>query len=147
MRELKPFKAPAFELKPRRVVTIPFRGNLATVSDILEATNWIMYPFRIIEVKMIFTDEANNWIRHRWLVSRSQRPFAATTAPIAGVPGIDNIFGQESPAAEFRGKAIIRRVPLSVEFPEGRLYLYLYTHNAGPYAYEYAASVTIEAMR
>lgn len=146
MRELKPFKAPTFELKPRRVVTIPFRGNLATVSDICDATNLITYPFRIIEVKMIFTDEANNWIRHRWLAARTRRTFPATTAPIAGVPGIDNIFQRESPAAEFRGKAIIRVVPCAIEFPEGMMFIYLYTHNAGPYAYEYAASVTIEAM-
>jgi len=139
------FKAPTFELKPRRVVTIPFRGNLATASDICEATNTISYPFRIIEVKMIFPDESNYWIRHIWMVAKSRAAFAAIT-PVAGVPGIANIFGRESPAAEFRGKAIIRRVPCAVEYPDGMWIIHLYTENLGPYALEYAASVTIEAM-
>jgi len=145
MRELKPFKAPAFELKPRRVVTIPFRANLIAGSDECVATNLITYPFRIIEVRMIFTDDANHWIRHMWLVGRSLSAFTVAT-PAQGPPGIDNIFQRESPAADFSGKAIIRVVPCAVEFPEGMMYIHLHTDNTGPYAYDYAASVTIEAM-
>jgi len=139
------FVAPKFDLKARRVVTIPFRANLATASDICDATNLITYPFRIIEVEMIFTDDSNHLIEHVWLVGRSYVGFAATT-PIAGLPGIDNLFRRESPAAVFRGRSIIRRVPCNFEFPEGMMRVHLYTRNYGPYALDYAAQVTIEAM-
>jgi len=112
------FKAPTFELKPRRVVTIPFRGNLATASDICEATNTISYPFRIIEVKMIFPDESNYWIRHIWMVAKSRAAFAAIT-PVAGVPGIANIFGRESPRLSSGGRRSSGAYPVPSSTPMG----------------------------
>jgi len=140
MRELEMFKAPKFELAPRRVVEIPFSGPIAAgVFDTLDSGR-IMYPFRITQVKMIFTDEANNWIRHEWRVSARARQSA--TEPLSG----RNIFGPESPTASFVGKGIIRVVPCNIEFPEGGVIIHFYTQNLGPYIYERNASVTIEEM-
>ena len=134
------YKAPKFEMKPRRVAEIPFRATiLAGVFNTLHS-GLISYPFRITQVKMIFTDDANNWIRHGWYTNRSRAQSA--TGPPSGL----NIFGRESPVADFIGKAIIRVVPCNIEYPDGMQYIHFYTDNSGPYAYERNASCTIEAM-
>ena len=134
------YKAPKFEMRPRRVAEIPFRGPIAAGGHNTLISGRIMYPFRITQVKMIFTDDANNWIIHQWKVNRSRSQ--PTTGPPAGI----NIFGRESPTASFVGKAIIRVVPCYIEYPEGDLIIHFYTHNTSPYAYERNASITIEAM-
>jgi len=134
------FKAPKFELAPRRVAEIPFRGTITAGLMRTLVSGKIMYPFRITKVKMIFTDDANNWIRHAWYTGRTR------SQPTTGPPTGMNIFGRESPVADFIGKAIIMVVPCLIEFPEGGEIIHFYTNNTGPYAYERNASITIEAM-
>lgn len=140
MREYDMYKAPKFELKPRRVAEIPFRGPLAAGAHLTLLSGRIMYPFKVTQVKMIFTDEANNWIVHQWHVGRTE------SRPSTGPPSGENIFGRESPTASFVGKAIIRVVPCNIEFPEAGMFIQFYTFNTGPYAYEINASCTVEAM-
>jgi len=134
------YKAPKMRFAPRRIAEIPFRGTIAAGVFNTLVSGRIAYPFRITEVKMIFTDDANNWIRHGWYVGRNRSQ--PTTGPPTGV----NIFGRESPVADFVGKAIIRVVPCNIEYPEGGMIIHFYTQNSGPYAYERNASCTIEAM-
>lgn len=134
------YKAPKMKLEPRRVAEIPFRGTIAAGAFDTLVSGRIGYPFRITQVKMIFTDDANNWIRHQWRVGRTR------SQPATGPPSGTNIFGRESPTATFIGKAIIRVVPCNIEFPTGDRIIHFYTHNSGPYAYERNASCTIEAM-
>ncbi len=134
------FKAPKFELKPRRVVEIPFRGTLAAGTMVTLNSGRITYPFRVTKVKMIFTDEANNQVIHS--VHVLGNPYTSTTQAPTG----DNLFGRESPTASFVGRSIIRVVPCNVEYPEGRRYIAFFTNNTSPYAYDFNGSVTIEEI-
>ncbi|TKJ36874.1 hypothetical protein CEE36_11345 [candidate division TA06 bacterium B3_TA06] len=137
---VREYKAPKMVFQPRRVAEIPFRGTIAAGLMRTLVSGKIMYPFRITKVKMIFTDDANNWIRHGWYTGRTR------SQPETGPPTGMNIFGRESPVADFIGKAIIRVVPCNIEFPEGGEIIHFYTNNTGPYAYERNASCSIEAM-
>ena len=134
------YKAPKFEMKPRRVAEIPFQATLAAGAMVTLNSARITYPFRVVKVKMIFTEEAMNQVIHRWHVLRN--PFVSTTAGPVG----DNLFSRESPTASFIGTAIIRVVECNVEFPEGMRVVALYTNNTSPYAYDFNCAVVIEAM-
>lgn len=131
------FVVPKLELKVRRVAELTFRGTIAAGAWLTIVSGKITYPFSIVQAKMIFTDEANNWIEHRWYTSTN------TNAPTTDFPADDNIFGRESPTTGFIGKAIIRVVNTSLEFPEGNLYIKLGTRNTGPYAYQVNGSIVI----
>lgn len=137
------YVAPKFELKAKRVAELSFRGTVAAgvpTSYLAIVSGRITYPFRIIQAKMIFTDEANNWIEHRWYTSTN------LNLPTTDFPSDDNIFGRESPSSGFIGKAIIRIVNTSVEYPEGDVFIKLGTRNTGPYAYAVNCSITIEEI-
>lgn len=128
------------KLIPKRQATIPFRGQVAAGAYETLVSGRIMYGFRVIEVEMIFTEEAFNNIEYRWFVSTN------TNAPTTDYPTDTNIFGRESPTAGFRGKAVIRTVPCNIEFPDGELHLKLAVFNAGNYAYQYNATMTVQEM-
>lgn len=140
MRGLKIFRSPKFKLETKRVAEIPFQGQVAAGVTLNLASGQITYPFRIIEVKMIFTDEAMNQVFHRWFVGTQGR------VNPTGEPAGTNIFGRESPTARFNGRAVIRVVPCNIEFPTGRRYIVLHTDNTSPYQYDFVCSVTVQEL-
>lgn len=137
---MEKFKAPTFEMVAKRVAELPFSGPIAAGAMLSLVSGMITYPFRITRVKMIFTEDANNWIVHEWYVSANRS--VSTTGRPSGV----NIFGRESPVSSFIGKAIIRKVQCSIEVREGRQYIKLYTNNTGPYLYQINGTITIEEI-
>lgn len=89
---------------------------------------------------MIFDEEAFNNIEYRWYTSGNVN--ISTT----DWPSDDNIFGRESSSAGFRGKSVIRKLDVNVEYPEGDLFIKLGVYNAGNYAYEFNATLTIQEI-
>ena len=137
---VEPFKAPRFEMVGKRVAELPFSGTIAAGGFLTIVSSMITYKFRILKVKMIFTEDANNWIVHEWLISGNRS--TSTT----GRPSGTNIFGRESPVSSFAGKAIVRNIACSIEVREERNYIKLYTRSTSPYAYFVNGTITIEEI-
>lgn len=134
------FRAPIFKPVSKRVASIPFTGNvLAGVWSTLLSTR-ITYPFRILQIKMVFSSEANNLVQHWWHTSPS------LITPVQGQLTADNVFGRESPTAFFVGKSIIRIVNCSLEYPEGNLFIVLQTFNGLAIPYRLNCEIVIEEM-
>ena len=134
------FKAPKFALEARRVVEIPFYGSIGAGAFLTLVSNRISYPFRVTRLKMIFDELANNLVTHQWLTSGNRN--VSTTGPPSG----DLIGRRESTTPTFTGRGLIRVVDLNDEYPEGDLFIKLYTFNGLGVAYPINASCTIEAM-
>ena len=134
------YKAPELELALKKILEIPFASAIAAGAHLSLVSGRIEFPFRVTGAKMVFTDDANNWIQHRWYVSANRS--VSTT----GTPSGDNIFSPKSPSAYFSGKGLIRRVYANREYPAIGLYIKLYTFNNSPYAYNISASITIQEM-
>lgn len=134
------FKVPEFKLVSKRVSEIPFSGSIGTLTWLTLLSTKIPYPFRVVQAKMIFPDAANSLVRHYWHVSPT--PVSSTTQELL----IENIFGRESPNPFFIGKAVIKTVNCSVEYPAGNLYLILHTYNGLPIAYIINCSIVIQEM-
>jgi len=134
------YVAPKFELLTKRTVEIPFTSIINTLTHLTLVSGMIPYPFRILQCKMIFTDDANNLVQHAWLTSGN------ISVSTTGLPSGDNIFGVESPTAVFIGKGIIRRVNTNIEFISPRLYIKLYTYNGLGYAYRINCSIIIQEL-
>jgi len=134
------FKAPRFALEARRVVEIPFYGTVGAGAILSLVSNRISYPFRITRLKMIFDEIANNVVQHRWFTSGN--PQVSTT----DVPSGDAIASRETPLPIFVGRGLVRIVDINEEFPEGDLFIKLYTLNGLGVAYTINGSCTIEAM-
>lgn len=140
MSQLPPFQVPPLKLEPKRQAEIPFRGTVGAGVFLTLVSGLISYPFRIIQVKMIFTDVANHLVEHRWFVDTN------INQPTTGFPTGQNLFSRESPSAGFRGKALIRVVPCNLEFPDGDLRIILGTQNLSNYAYIFDCSCTIQEL-
>lgn len=138
--DLEPFKAPRFELEKKRVVEIPFYGSIGAGAYLTLHSNLITYPFRVTRLKMIFDELANNQVIHRWFTSGNRG--VSTTGPPSG----SGIATRETPTPTYVGRGIIRVVNLNAEYPDGDLYIKLYTYNGLGVAYTINASCTIEAM-
>lgn len=134
------FIIPRFKLLPKRMAELPFHGTVAASATLLVSSSRIFYPFKVVQAKMTFTEEANNLVQHSWYVT-SSGAVTGTGAP----PGI-NIFGRESPQAFFAGKSTVKKIDMNLEYPEGGLFIVLYTVNGCTYAYYVDASITIQAL-
>jgi hypothetical protein len=134
------FRCPRFQIGENRQFEIQFTGVCPAGSGLTLVSNKIGFKFRVIQVKMFFLDEANNWIRHRWYASSS--PFAPSTAP----PPDTNIFSTESGDVEFIGKGIIRVAACNFETLNVGMYIKLYTDSDSPYDYSVNGSCVIEEI-
>lgn len=135
------FKAPKYEPQPVRMAEIPFSGTVAAGAYLTLVTSKIMYPYRVIRVKMFFPAVAANLISHRWYVSPNP------TTSITDWPADTNLFGRESPTATFIGSSLIRQVAANVEVREVGTYLKFSTLNGLGVAYTVNGSITIEEIK
>lgn len=136
----KRFKAPKFELPPKRVVEIPFTGTVGTLTYLTLLSGMITYPFRITRAKMVFPYSAANLVEHRIYYSRTP------SAPTTGWPTDVNIFGREAPVAGFIGEGIIKVVDCNVEVPETGFRLKMATYNGTGAIHYVNGTISIEAM-
>lgn len=136
------FEAPKFEAARKRVLELVFSGRVTPVAPatLTIVSGLITYPFRITNVKMIFTDDANNLITHQWFVATN--PSVADPAAPSGT----DIFLGTPPVSNFAGKAIIRNVMCNIEVRQRSTYLKLYAVSTSPYAYFVNCTITIEEL-
>ena len=134
------FKAPKYEPPAKRLAEIPFSGTVAAGAYLTLVTSKIMYPYRVIRVKMFFPAVAANLVSHRWYVALN---------PVVSVtdwPADTNLFGRESPTATFIGQSLIRQVAANVKVEEIGTYLKFSTFNGLGVAYVANGSITIEEV-
>lgn len=131
---------PRYQPIDKRQVEINFNGTLATGAFLSVVAGPITYRFRIIQVKMIFTDDANNLVEHGWFISSNAG--VSTT----GFPSGDNIFSVESPATLFVGKHIVRIANTNVKIDEINRYIKLYTHNTCGTVYAFNCAIVIQEL-
>ena len=136
----KRYTAPKFDLLDKRTVELNFEGLVGANAHFTLPRAGISYPFRVLQAKMVFTNEANNLVRVYWLVSTDSSP------SIVAVPTGDNVFGRENPVQYFVGKAIIKRVNANVKIPERNRYIKCHIHNTLPYAYRANNSLIIQEL-
>jgi len=134
------YKAPKFELFTKKVVEIQFTGSIGVGAYLTLVSSLITFPFRILQLKMIFGEEANNLVQHGWFLSGN------SGVSVTGVPSGDNIASKESPNPFFIGKNILRVININIEVKEGRQYIKLYTYNANSYVYNINCSIVIQEL-
>jgi len=120
---------------------IPFSGTVAAGGYLTLVTSKIMYPYRVIRVKMFFPAAALNLVSHRWYVALNP------TVSVTDWPADTNLFGRESPTATFIGSSLIRQVAANVEVREIGTYLKFSTLNGLGVAYVANGSITIEEIK
>lgn len=140
MAQPQKFKAPEFELEAKRQVEIPFEGVIAAGAFTSVVAGPMSYPFKVILAKMIFTDDANNLVRHGWYVGRN-RSISAT-----GPPEGENIFGKGVSPGIFTGRGVIRKAYSNVAYEDFGLYIKFYTNNTLAAAYRFNGSILIEEL-
>ena len=127
-------------MSKRRFVELTFNGICPPGANFAISSGSITFPFRVVYAKMIFTDEANNWIRHYWYV---------VGAPVQGALGDvsgDNPFSTGSPLSYFIGKGIEKTANTSREYTDVPAFITLFTQSASPYAYVINASIIIQEL-
>ncbi|NVM22650.1 MAG: hypothetical protein HWN68_12835 [Desulfobacterales bacterium] len=134
------YTAPKFDLLDKRLVELNFEGLVGAGAHLTLPIPSISYPFRILQAKMVFTNEANNLVRVYWLTSTDNNP--STVA----VPTGDNIFGKENPTQYFVGKAIIKRVNANVIIPDRNIFIKCHINNTLAYAYRVNNSLIIQEI-
>ena len=135
------FVAPKYEPQPVRMAEIPFNGTVLAGAYLTLVTSKIMYPYRVIGVKMFFPAAAANVIRHRWYVSPNP------TVSVTDWPADTNLFGRESPTATFIGQSLIRQVAANVEVREIGTYIKFSTYNPSVPTYEANGAIKIEEIK
>lgn len=131
---------PRFEAGKKRVNEINFTGTVAAGATVCLCSSAIPYPCRVLLAKMIFTPDANNWIRMRWFICSS---FQALTV---AYPGGVNVFAGGPGGGIFRGSAIERVAHSNREFDDPVNYAALLVESVSPYAYEVNASLIVEEV-
>ena len=131
---------PRFEAGKRRVSEINFSCTVAPGATVTLCSSSIPYPCRVLLAKMIFTPDANNWIRFTW--------FMATTFQAATVtfPAGESVFAGGTAGGSFRGTAIERVAHSNKEFKDPTNYAVLLVTSTSPYVYEVNCSIIVEEM-
>jgi len=134
------YLAPKFSLVSKRMSELPFVSSIGASTWLTIITSPIAYPFRIIQAKMTFTDEARNLVQHSWFTSRNASVSTTT------YPSGDNLFGKEMTIAYFIGKAIEKVVNCNIEITDVPSYIKMCTRNLNPYTYLINCTLTIVEM-
>lgn len=141
---MSPYIAPKLTVKGKHAVELSFVGRVGIAAP--TGPHWtivssrLMYPFRLTQVTMVFTDDALNLVRHYWLHSGEH------STSIASVPSGTNLFARESPTGYFIGRGIIKRLRCNIEVPEEGEFIKLHTHNTGTTPYDINCSALIEEL-
>jgi len=132
--------APRYTPIEKRQVELNFYGTLANGAYLSVIAGPISYKYRILQCKMIFTDDANNLVFHGWYIDRN--PSVSVTGPPSG----DNVFGRENPTQLFIGDNLIRVANCNVAVEETMTYIKLYTHNTCGANYTFNCAMTIQEL-
>jgi len=131
---------PKFDPGKKRVSEINFSGTVAPRATITLCSSVIPYPCRVLLAKMIFSPDANNWIRMTWFICPS---FQALTVAF---PAGESVFAGGIAGGSFRGTAIERVAHTNKVFSDPTNYAALLVTSTSPYAYEVNASLIVEEV-
>jgi len=131
---------PKFEPGQKRVNEINFSGTVAAGGRVCLCSSAIPYPCRVLYAKMIFTPDANNWIRMTWYIATTFQD------PATAFPAGDNIFSGGPGGGTFRGSAIERVINSNKAYADPTNYAVLLVVSTSPYAYEVNASLIVEEV-
>lgn len=131
---------PRFRPVDKRQVELNFYGTVAAAGQATALSGLITYKYRILQAKMIFTDDANNNIVISWFIS----PNSSTSA--TGAPSGQNIFGRENPNTAFIGDNLVRVVNCNVKVEEEGTYIKLYVVNNGTAVFTFNCALVIQEL-
>lgn len=135
------FKAPQLQFKEKLQFSIPFaQDTLNTGAQNTLISDYLPFPFRIIEVKMLFGFTTGNLLRYYWLVSGNN------TGSTTGIPTGDNPFAYSGTVPYFVGEGIIRKEPCRYKDDTGKKYIKLHAVNNSGVAQAVAASIVIQKV-
>lgn len=141
-------KVSEFEIPPvpryvpvdKRQVELNFHGTVAAGARATVITSHIMYKYRILQAKMIFTPDANNNIQVSWYVSTNES--ISATAPPSG----QNIFGRENPLNYFVGDNLVRIPNCNVKIEAKGTILKCHVLNNGGAAFVFNNAIIIQEI-
>ena len=125
---------PPFKGADKRIMEMNFSDVVLAGATLCLCAGPVPFPFALSLVKMIFTDDANNWIKLNWYVCDSYQPRTTTS------PSGTNPFSQAGAGGGFYGVAIERVAYSNMKFPEPGKYIALLIESVSPYDYRMNAS-------
>jgi len=131
------FVVPRYEPRPIRTAEIPFYGPVGAGAYLTLVSGRLMYPYKIVRVKMFLPTVAANLVQHRWFVSGNSNTLTTDW------PTDENIFGRESPTATFVGAGLIRQVTCDIRVDEIGTFLKFATYNGLGETYYANGAITI----
>lgn len=134
------YMAPKMTLKTKRIIEIPLVGLVAAGAHLGLVSSPIPFPFRVTQIKMVFTDDAQNLVRYYPLVSSNRN--VSTTSVSDG----ENLLARQSPVNYFIGKALAKTINCNVEVPETNMHLKVHTLNGAPTPYYTNVTIRIEEL-
>lgn len=138
-------KIPDLLTTPKRVVEIPFNMTVPAAVGGISGRNTLVsslipYAFRVLRIKMVFDENAQNLLRIRWFISTN----AGTST--TGSPAGDDLTATESPTPYYIGNNLIIISNINQDFPVERHYLKLYAENDNAVAVVANCTVIIQAL-
>ena len=137
---MSPYVAPKMDMKGKRVLEIPFVGLVAAGAHLTLVSSPIPFPFRITELKMVYTDDAQSLVRHYWLLSPNRN--VSTSSVASG----SNLLARQAPTDYYIGKALAKRILCNVEVTDIPMHIKVHTLNGAPTPYYINCSCTIEEL-
>ena len=133
-------KIPDLLTRTQRVVEIPFNAVVPAGGRVTLISSLIVYPFRILRIKMVFDENSQNLLSLRWFIATNAS--SSATGPPAG----DDITATESPTPYFIGNNLIITANINQDYPTDRHYIKMYAENANAVAVVANATVILQSL-
>lgn len=130
--------APSFITGGKRRIAIPFISAIPASVGLTLLSSRISFPFRIVEVEIIFRNDAANLV-NVWILTSPNTSISITTPP----PDT-NVFSPFSPSAFFLGEGLIKKLAINYTPPEGENIIKVHTQNICTWPQTVNVTVTIE---
>lgn len=130
--------APSFISGGKRRIAIPFSSAIAASVGLTLVSGRIGFPFRIVEVEIVFRDDTAN-LMQIWVLTSSNTSISVMTPP----PD-NNVFSPFSPSGFFLGEALVKRLSINYMPLEGDDIIKVHAQNVCTWPQTVNVSVTIE---
>jgi hypothetical protein len=127
-------------LVPKRIRVIPFNAVLPAGSNVTILAGQISFRYRIVEVEIVFQDDANSQLLIYVLVSKNSN-LSTTT-----VPPDYNIFSEYASTPYIIGEGLIKNITCSHQVEDGEVYIKVYASNLSAWAQVVNVTVKIEEV-
>ena len=130
--------APSFITGGKRRIVIPFTSAIPASVGLTLLSSRISFPYRIVEVEIIFRNDAVNNV-NVWILTSPNTSTSITTPP----PDT-NVFSPFSPSAFFLGEGLVKHLNLNYQPPEGDEIIKVHAQNVCTWPQTVNVTVTIE---